>query len=77
MDIFEIAVRKFVSSFCIFGVPIVGPEMPFRVFTEPMHADKLILCLCRRLMFSPLAPAVGNDMPLLDEFFSVLERSDV
>src|SRR5439155_824229 len=50
MNIFEIAVRKSVSSFCVLGVTIVDPEMPFCIFTESMQADELILCPCRRLM---------------------------
>src|SRR6266568_5709825 len=50
MDIFEIAKGKLVSSFCVLGVPIVDPEMPFCVFTKPMLTDEFILCFCRRLI---------------------------
>jgi len=77
MNIFEIAVGKFVSSFRILGVPIVDPEMPFCIFAEPMETDELILCHCRRVMFTPRSPAVCNDAPLLDKFFSVLESASV
>jgi len=77
MNIFEIAVRKSVSSFCVLGVPIVDPKMPFCIFTESMQADELILCLCRRLMFTPRAPTVRDYLSLLDEFFSILEGANV
>lgn len=77
MNIFEIAVGKFVSSFRTLGVPIVDPEMPFCIFAEPMETDELVLCHRRRLMFTPRSPAVRNDVPLLDKFFSVLESANV
>src|SRR5439155_22620168 len=77
MNIFEIAVRKSVSSLCVLGVTIVDPEMPFCIFTESMQADELILCPCRRLMFTPRAPAVRDYLSLLDEFFSILEGANV
>jgi hypothetical protein len=63
--------------FRILGVPIVDPEMPFRIFAEPMETDELVLCHCRRVMSTPGSPAVCNDAPLLDKFFSVLESASV
>jgi hypothetical protein len=77
MNIFEIAVGKFVSSFRTLGVPIVDPEMPFCIFAEPMETDELVLCHRRRLMFTPRSPAVRNDVPLPDKFFSVLQSANV
>jgi len=77
MNIFKIAVWKFVSSFRIPGVPIVDPEMPFCIFAEPMETDEVVLCHRRRVMFTPRSPAVRNDVPLLDKFFSVLESANV
>jgi hypothetical protein len=43
MNVFEVAIGKFVSPFGILGVTIVNSEMPFCIFAESMHADKLIL----------------------------------
>jgi len=77
MNIFEIAIREFVSLFRILGVPMIDPEMPFCIFAEPMETDKLILCYCRRVMFAPRSPAVRNDLSLLDKVFSVLDGADV
>ena len=46
MNIFEIAVRKFVSALRILRVAIIDPEMPLCIFTESVHTDELILFVC-------------------------------
>jgi hypothetical protein len=43
MDIFEIAVGKFVPGLRIFDVSVVDSQMPFRVFLEAMLPDELVL----------------------------------
>ena len=46
MNIFKIAVRKFVSALRIRTVPLVDREMPLCIFAEAMQTDKLILLAC-------------------------------
>jgi len=75
MDIFKIAVGKFVSLFCILGMCVVDPEMPFCIFTESVQTNELVLFLGRRLVLAPCTPAVRYNVSLLDEFFSVVERA--
>ncbi len=77
MSVFEIAIGEFVSSFCILGISDVDAQMPFCILTESTQPNELILCYCRRVMFAPRSPAVRNDVPLLDKFFSVLEGANV
>lgn len=77
MNIFEIAIGKSVSSFGILAISIVDTEMPFHVLTEPVHADKLVLLRCRRLMPSPSTSAVGYDAPVINEILGERKPSRV
>ena len=45
MNILEIAVRKFVSCFRIFGVCVVDSEVPFCIFAEAVQTNELVLFL--------------------------------
>jgi hypothetical protein len=67
VNIFEVAVRKFVSPFRVFGVPIVDSQMPFGIFTESVQADKFVFIVCRRTMLTPRAFAIRDDMRLSDQ----------
>ena len=46
MNIFEIAIRKLVSSLGILGKTIIDAQMPFGILSDPMETDKLILFIC-------------------------------
>ena len=42
MNVFEIAIGKFVSPFGVLWVSIVDSEMPFCIFAESVQTDKLV-----------------------------------
>ena len=67
MNVFEVAIGKFVSPFGILWVSIVDSEMPFCIFAESVHTDKLILFVCWRPMLAPRAFAVCDEVPLFNE----------
>jgi hypothetical protein len=46
VNIFEIAIREFVSALRIRTVPLVDSEMPLCIFAEAVQTDKLILLVC-------------------------------
>src|SRR5713101_9063451 len=77
MDIFKIAVGKFVSLFCILGVRVVNPEVPFCILTKSVQTNELVLFLGRRLVLAPCTFVVGNDASLLDQLSSVIERGKI
>ncbi|HZR06117.1 MAG TPA: hypothetical protein VFA61_09840 [Candidatus Udaeobacter sp.] len=67
MNIFEVAIGKFISSFGVLRIALVDSQMPFCVFPESMHTDKLILFVCGRPMFAPPAFVIRDEMPFLNE----------
>ena len=67
MNIFEIAVRKFVSSLRILREPTVDAQMPFGIGSKSMKTNKFILFICRRPMLGPSAFAVRNKVSFFDE----------
>jgi len=67
MHIFEIAVRKLVSSLRIHGVTFVHPEMPLRVFCIAVQANEIVFRSGRRFMFVPPALAISDQMPMPDK----------
>ncbi len=67
MNIFEVAVGKFISPFGVLGVAIVDSEMPFCIFTESVQTDKLILFGSWRPMLAPRAFAICDEVPLINE----------
>jgi hypothetical protein len=77
MNVFEVAIGEFVSSFGILGVATIDPEMPFCVLTEAMLPNELILELCRRPVFGPDAFSVKHDVSLVDELFGVRQSGMV
>jgi hypothetical protein len=58
MNVFEVGIGKFVSSFGVLRVALVNSQMPFCVLTEAMLPNELILQLCRRPVFGPRAFSV-------------------
>jgi hypothetical protein len=77
MNIFKIAVGKFVSSFGVLRVPGVDPKMPLCILIESMLPNEFILCLCWRPVFGPGALSVDHDVSFADEFFGVGESDSV
>jgi len=71
MNVFEVAIRKFVSLFGVLRVAIVNSQMPFRILTKAMLPDKIILNLGRRSVFGPGTFSVKHHLPLIDKFFGV------
>ena len=67
MNVFEVAIGKFVSPFGVLGVALVNSEMPFCIFAESVQTDKLILFVCLRPMLAPRAFAICNEVPLFNE----------
>ena len=67
MNVFEVAIGKFVSPFGILWVSIVDSEMPFCIFAESVQTDKLILFVCWRPMLAPRAFAICNEVLLFNE----------
>ena len=67
MNVFEVAIGKFVSPFGVLGVAIVNSEMPFCIVGESVHTDKLILFVCSRPMLAPRAFAICDEVPLFNE----------
>ena len=67
MNVFEVAIGKFVSPFGILWVSIVDSEMPFCIFAESVQTDKLILFVCWRPMLAPRTFAICDEVPLFNE----------
>ena len=71
MNVFEIAIGKFVSSFGVLSIALVNSKMPFCVFTKAMLPNELILELCRRPVFGPGSFSVDHNMSAGDKLFAV------
>ena len=67
MDVFEVAIGKFVSSFGVLGIALVDCQMPLCVFAEAMLPNELVLELGRRPMLAPRAFSIRDEVPLLNE----------
>ena len=67
MDIFEVAIGKFVSLFGLLSIALVNSKMPFCIFAESVQTDKLILFVCLRPMLAPRAFAICNEVALFNE----------
>src|ERR1700704_4690180 len=63
MDVFKITIREFMPSLGILVLLLVDPQIPFRIFPEPMRCEELILCLRRRPMLAPRIPFVEHKTP--------------
>src|SRR5262249_3289555 len=75
VDVFEIAVGKFVSALYVRRESIVDSEMPFGIFGKPVYADKLSLFVWRRPMSTPRTLAVHDNMAFFNEL--LCEREGV
>ena len=67
MNVFEVAIGKFVSAFGVLWVSIVDSEMPFCIFAESVQTDKLVLLVCWRPVLAPRAFAICDEVPLFNE----------
>ena len=45
MDIFEIAIRKFILCLGLFAVRVVDSKVPFRIFSESVQTNEFVLFL--------------------------------
>src|SRR4051812_15266982 len=61
VDIFKIAIGKFVPSLAVLGLRVIRAQMPLCVLTKPVLADELILLLGGGLVFTPGVPVVYNN----------------
>ena len=73
MDVFKITIREFMPSLGILVLLLVDPQIPFRIFPEPMRCEELILCLRRRPMLAPRIPIVEHKTPGDNEFLGKVE----
>ena len=64
VDLFKIAVGKFVRSLAVLGSRVIRAQMPLCVLAKPVLADELILLLGGGLMFAPGVPVVYNNFAL-------------
>ena len=67
MNVFEVAIGKFVSPFGVLRIALVNSEVPFCVFAESVQTDKLILFVCCRPMLAPRAFAICDEVSLFNE----------
>ena len=74
MKIPEVAERKLVPGFRIFGMRFLDPEIPFAIFSESVDANEFVLCLRRRMMISPRIFLINDRTPLSDQFLCKSER---
>src|SRR5436305_9946160 len=70
----EVAERKLVSGFRIFGMRFVDPKIPFAIFSESVHANEFVLRLRHRMMISPRIFLINDRPPLSDQFLCKSER---
>src|SRR5437867_8324970 len=70
----KIAIREFVSSFCIFIFIRVYTQVPFSIFLNTVLFDILILFLGRRPMFAPLIFLVKYITSFFYQLFRMLKR---
>ncbi len=77
MNIFEVAIGKFVSPFGVLGVAIVNSEMPFRIFAESVQTNKLIVEFCRRPVFGPGAFSVDHNASAGDKLLGVRQSDRI
>ena len=67
MDVFEVAIGKFVSSFGVLGITLVDCQMPLCVLAEAMLPNKLVLELGRRPMLVLHAFSIRDEVSLFNE----------
>jgi hypothetical protein len=77
MNVFEVAIGKFVPSFGVLAIALVDSQMPFCALTEAMLPDELVLDVCRRPVLRPSAFSVDYNASLANEFFSVSQSDRV
>jgi hypothetical protein len=73
VDVPEVSVGKFISSFGILGSLVINSQMPFPVFFDPMAFDKVILLLRGWLVFAPRISLVKDKPSIIDELFRMIE----
>src|SRR5579864_4032903 len=73
VNLFKIAVGKFISAFGLFILFCIDSQMPFRIFTKAMLFKKLVLILCRWLMLAPHVFLIKDKFPLLDQVFCMFK----
>src|SRR6267142_498306 len=77
MDIFKVAVRKFIMSLGILRLVVVDSQVPAAIFHKAMLANELVLLLRRGSVLAPCIPFIGYKVPIGDEFFRVIKGSVV
>jgi hypothetical protein len=71
MDIFEIAMWKFVMSPGVFAVLVVYRQEPFAVFGESILSDEFIFGPRGGMVVAPRVPLVIDKLTLLDKSLGV------
>ena len=70
MNVCEVAIGKFVSSFGVLSIALVDCQMPLRVLAEAMLSNELVLELGGRPMLAPRAFSIRDEVPLFNELHS-------
>src|SRR5690349_969474 len=71
MDMFEIAIWKFVMPPTFFSVFVVYPQEPFAVLGVPILFDEFILGPCGRMVVAPCVPLVVKKLTLTNKSLGV------
>lgn len=70
MHVLEVAIRELVSLFPLLALFVIDSQMPFAVLCEAIRANKLVLLLCRGLIFAPRISFVDDDFSFAYEFLA-------
>ena len=72
MDIFKVAVRKFIVPLGIRGLLVVNSQIPFAIFLKTTESKELIFLPCGGLMLTPCIPFVEDKSSFADELFGMV-----
>jgi hypothetical protein len=67
MNVCEVAIGKFVSSFGVLSIALVDCQMPLCILTDAMLSNELSLELCRRPMLTPAAFPIRYEVSLFNK----------
>ena len=67
MDVFEVAIGEFVSSFGVLSIPLVDCQMPLCILAKAVLPNEFVLELGRRAMLPPGAFSIRDEVPLFNE----------
>src|SRR5438270_5321025 len=75
VNLFKIAVGKFIPLFGIFILFCIDSQVPFPIFTKAMLFNILVLILCRWLVLTPHISLIKDKISLLYQFCCMFKCS--